>query len=848
MALRDLSDPEAVHEALAEFDRLGRDAFLTTHGFGPSRAYVVRTESREYDSKAIAGVAHGYQFPDLGPLAATDFNGGIGARGAARKLRTLGFEIVALDEPTLTGYWWVNQGTSYAAERDGGYLWASTLGKSGATIDHHMNVERLVPGDVILHYSSGLVSAVSRVTEAAIETLRPDPQEPGDTERQGFLARADYFDCPQPLHRDEIPLRLRLDEQGPFNRVGRPKQVYLLPLSEDFIAALQDLFPDRFGGTPISRQERAVWLFQANPKMYDLDAELPNVHLGTPDSWTISRYEDQIQEDDIALFWTGGDRAGVRAMGRISGESFQRDEPRFTSGETETAIPYRYGLVLNEPILKSQLQEDPVLGDLTVIKAPRGANFRVSPDQWSVLRELILEVAQRDQPEVHTKRIRHLLFKWATDFEPDTIAQHQAVEQAHGSVWWGKFGKPGSRPPISQKRLRYISSQLEDGVETYAFLYRAGEVWRTTLQEITLAPDEVDVERLPSYYTKDQCVLFARVADFIQLEPDWPLEHLLLANNPDPTKIAGALGNQTSPLAVFISDEEDDVAPTAEILSFDWLQGRTLWSREALEEVISAITTPPGAQIVLAGPPGTGKTWVAKHLVRYLTQDRPLAYRIVQFHPSYGYEEFIEGLRPIVTDGGIEFTRVDGLVLETVNQMEEGEDLHFVLIDEMNRANLPRVFGELMYLLEYRGEDESIDLQYSRDFALPHNLRFVGTMNTADRSIRTIDTALRRRFEIIDCPPDERILEAYYAAHENQVPDLVSGFSNLNQRLTENLDRHHTIGHTFFMKDPMTGPRLGNVWKRQVAPLVEEYFFDQPDVAASYDPAEFWPSVFKETS
>ena len=162
--------------------------------------------------------------------------------------------------------------------------------------------------------------------------------------------------------------------------------------------------------------------------------------------------------------------------------------------------------------------------------------------------------------------------------------------------------------------------------------------------------------------------------------------------------------------------KKTDVAPAAEVLSFEWLQRKTLWSGESLEEVINAITTPPGAQIVLAGPPGTGKTWVAKHLVRYLTQDRPLAYRIVQFHPSYGYEEFVEGLRPIVTDGGIEFTRVDGLVLETVNQMEEGEDLHFVLIDEMNRANLPRVFGELMYLLEYR-EDESIDLQYSRDFA-----------------------------------------------------------------------------------------------------------------------------------
>jgi 5-methylcytosine-specific restriction endonuclease McrBC GTP-binding regulatory subunit McrB len=311
--------------------------------------------------------------------------------------------------------------------------------------------------------------------------------------------------------------------------------------------------------------------------------------------------------------------------------------------------------------------------------------------------------------------------------------------------------------------------------------------------------------------------------------------------------MAGALGNQTSPLTVVIIDDEEDTEGP-EPLTFDWLRRRTLWEKAALDEVISALTEPPGAQIVLAGPPGTGKTWVAKHVVRYLTQDRPLAYRIVQFHPSYGYEEFIEGLRPIVTDSGIEFTRVDGLVLEVVNQMEEGDDLHFVVIDEMNRANLPRVFGELMYLLEYRGEDESIDLQYSRDFSLPHNLRFIGTMNTADRSIRSIDTALRRRFEIIDCPPDARLLEAYYDSHENQVADLMAGFIELNRRLEEHLDRHHTIGHTFFMKDPMTPERLEMVWKRQVAPLIEEYFFDQPGIATSYDPNELWPGMFSSSS
>jgi 5-methylcytosine-specific restriction endonuclease McrBC GTP-binding regulatory subunit McrB len=144
-----------------------------------------------------------------------------------------------------------------------------------------------------------------------------------------------------------------------------------------------------------------------------------------------------------------------------------------------------------------------------------------------------------------------------------------------------------------------------------------------------------------------------------------------------------------------------------------------------------------------------------------------------------------------------------------------------------------------MYLLEYR--DEPIDLQYSHGFRLPKNLLFIGTMNTADRSIRAIDIALRRRFEIFECPPDVQILERYYPSlGTNHVPDLLTGFVRLNQQLQERLDKHHTIGHTFFMANEMTPERLRRIWKRQIGPLIEEYFFDQPDVAAEFVPAEFW--------
>ena len=118
-------------------------------------------------------------------------------------------------------------------------------------------------------------------------------------------------------------------------------------------------------------------------------------------------------------------------------------------------------------------------------------------------------------------------------------------------------------------------------------------------------------------------------------------------------------------------------------------------------------------------------------------------------------------------------------------------------------------------------------------------------MNTADRSIRSIDVALRRRFDIFDCPPDPDILRRFYPHpdHVTTVDGLIDGFTKLNANLTAAIDRHHTIGHTFFMAPKFDAAALRRTWNHQLAPLIEDYFFDQPDVAASYTLDKFWPSV-----
>jgi 5-methylcytosine-specific restriction protein B len=152
------------------------------------------------------------------------------------------------------------------------------------------------------------------------------------------------------------------------------------------------------------------------------------------------------------------------------------------------------------------------------------------------------------------------------------------------------------------------------------------------------------------------------------------------------------------------------------------------------------------------------------------------------------------------------------------------------------------VFGELLYLLEYR--NKPANLLYSKNFeGLPSGLMIIGTMNTADRSIRSIDAALRRRFDIFECPPSADILERFYAEHTNEVPDLIYGFTTLNNQLGAQLGRHYLIGHTFFMRSTFTSETLRQVWRRQVFPLIEEYFFDQPDIADQFVLEEIWPSL-----
>lgn len=243
--------------------------------------------------------------------------------------------------------------------------------------------------------------------------------------------------------------------------------------------------------------------------------------------------------------------------------------------------------------------------------------------------------------------------------------------------------------------------------------------------------------------------------------------------------------------------------------------------------------------IILQGAPGVGKTYSAKRLAWSIMGNKNENHiKLIQFHQSYGYEDFMMGYRPC--DHG--FTLKTGPFYNFCKQAAANPaENYFFIIDEINRGNLSKIFGELFMLMENDKRGEKLTLLYTdEEFSIPKNLHIIGMMNTADRSLAMLDYALRRRFAFFELEPafQSKGFKSYQTTIQNSKFDkLIATIEHLNQEISENdsLGRGFRIGHSYFCSDePFSESWLQSIINYEIIPLLEEYWFDEPDTVEKW--------------
>ncbi|HEV2596449.1 MAG TPA: DUF3578 domain-containing protein [Sphingomicrobium sp.] len=837
MSINLLSSRQAVLDAIDEWDELGRDAFLERYGYGPAKSYFVQQDGKLYDSKALTGVALGKQFPQRGPLRNNEFSGG---EGVKQKLESLGFQF--LSEVSITA---ADVALLESSRAKGRYADLSD-DERGAYIR--------------------VTSALKDVGGAVLATL-------GEAEYELKLTAG--FNLGSGV-RGAIPKDLWFGifaKENADKFVGSPQLFMIVSARGVELGFAPSTHPSGFSDSSIKAKMRAAapQIFDLMPEGQSEQANELGAALDANDGWYLRR-QTRLQPQF-------GDFARV---------SDWLDYLHSPSGKADA------GGSISKYLLPSELDEHDLIRDaveaaeifrplMEQVRASTTSNPQMPLNSTSfatLMPKFLKEFAEaRLQPYSVVQPLwsaaSHLR-QWLEDFRPVKNRASMTVSWSAGKGVW-------ARVPWIAILNRNVTTTTQQGLYCVVLISQdLSSVYLTLAQGVT----ELNNELRPARANE---VLNERAAHFRAQVPELARAGFTLGNDVD-LKCDGRLakGYEQSVIA-YVKYDAETLPTDAELQShlapllaaYDKLAQPSEPEAQTIQELNTPVEAPPenGAapwtidnameglflpraeferilstwepkkNLVLQGAPGVGKTFLAKRLAYTLIGAKdPSRVESVQFHQSYGYEDFVQGYRP---DGFGGFVLKNGIFYDFCEKARSDASKRYVfIIDEINRGNLSKIFGELMLLIEpdKRSAEWAARLAYGGPdaprFYVPENLYVIGMMNTADRSLSLVDYALRRRFRFATLEPqfDSAEFKAKLQSHgvNNVVTDVIAQrMGNLNEQIskdTVNLGRGFRIGHSFFVPGAEVGDPVA--WYKQVVhteirPLLDEYWLDDSDKVES---------------